>query len=270
MNRPRPFVKWAGGKRQILKELISRVPGNFKTYYEPFVGGGALLFELSPPKAVISDLNYELINAYTVVRDRVEELIEDLKSHRNERDYYYRIRSVNPEELDPVKRASRFIYLNRTCYNGLYRVNRRGEFNVPFGSYKNPRICDEDNLRAVSEYLRSNDVKILGGDYREVLRSAEEGDFVYLDPPYAPVSRTAGFTDYVAGGFGEEDQIMLREEVRRLTSRGVRVLLSNSDTEFVRELYRGFVVESVSALRAINCRGDSRSDHRELIIRNYG
>ena len=267
-RKPRPFVKWAGGKRQIIKELVKRVPESFGVYYEPFLGGGALLFELMPKKAVVGDVNEELINAYTVVRDRVEDLIKSLKKHRNERDYYYRIRSWRPK--DPVERASRFIYLNRTCYNGLWRVNSKGEFNVPFGRYKNPKICDEENLRAVSSYLRTADVRIVLGDYRETLKTAKRGDFVYLDPPYAPVSGTSRFTEYVSGGFSEEDQVKLAEVFRDLDRRGCYVMLSNSDTPLIRDLYKGFLIESVSANRPINCVGSGRSNHRELIIRNYG
>ena len=267
--KPRPFVKWAGGKRQIIGDLLLRVPREFGTYFEPFLGGGALLFELTPERAVVGDINYELINAYLVVRDRVEDLIEDLKRHRNERDYYYRIRSLDPESLDPVKRASRFIYLNRTCYNGLWRVNSKGQFNVPFGRYRNPKICDEENLRAVSEYLRSTEVKIIHGDYREVLRTAGRGDFVYLDPPYAPVSDTSKFTEYVSGGFTEEDQVELAKVFRDLDSRGCLVMVSNSDTPLVRDLYRGYLIEEVRANRFINCVARRRSNHRELIIRNY-
>ncbi len=267
--KPKPFVKWAGGKRQIIDELIRRVPKIFGTYFEPFVGGGALLFELQPEKAVIGDTNFELINAYLVIRDKVEELIEDLKRHKNEKEYYYRMRSLDPETLDPVKRASRFIYLNRTCYNGLWRVNSKGEFNVPFGRHKNPKICDEENLRAVSEYLRRADIKIVCGDYKETLKEAKEGDFVYLDPPYAPVSGTSRFTKYTGKGFSLKDQEELAEVFRELDRRGCYVMLSNSDTEFVRKLYRGYIIERVSANRFINCVAKKRKNHTELIIRNY-
>jgi DNA adenine methylase len=268
--RPKPFVKWAGGKRQIIDQLLKRVPPSFRVYFEPFLGGGALLFELMPRRAVVGDVNYELINAYRVIRDRVEELIEDLKRHRNDREYYYRMRSTDPNTLDPVRRASRFIYLNKTCYNGLWRVNSRGEFNVPFGRHARPKICDEENLRAVSEYLRSADIRILHCDYRETLKTAGRGDFVYLDPPYAPVSETARFTHYVSGGFSEKDQLELAEVFRDLDSRGCYVMLSNSDTPLVRDLYGDFLIEEVRTSRFINCVATRRSDHRELIIRNYG
>ena len=267
--KPKPFVKWAGGKRQIIHELIKRVPEKFDTYYEPFVGGGALLFELMPEKAVIGDVNYDLINAYLVIRDKVEELIASLKKHKNEKDYYYAIRSLDPNTLDPVERASRFIYLNRTCYNGLWRVNSKGEFNVPFGRYKNPKICDEENLRVVSEYLRSANVKIVYGDYKETLKTAKEGDFVYLDPPYAPVSKTANFTEYAKNGFSLRDQEELADVFTELDKKGCYVMLSNSDTEFVKSLYKGYLIEKVRANRSINCISHRRKNHCELIVRNY-
>ncbi len=267
--KPKPFVKWAGGKRQIIHELIKRVPEKFDTYYEPFVGGGALLFELMPEKAVIGDVNYDLINAYLVIRDKVEELIASLKKHKNEKDYYYAIRSLDPNTLDPVERASRFIYLNRTCYNGLWRVNSKGEFNVPFGRYKNPKICDEENLRVVSEYLRSANVKIVYGDYKETLKTAKEGDFVYLDPPYAPVSKTANFTEYAKNGFSLRDQEELADVFTELDKKGCYVMLSNSDTEFVKSLYKGYLIEKVRANRPINCISHKRKNYCELIVRNY-
>ncbi len=265
--KPKPFVKWAGGKKQIINELIARVPESYGRYYEPFVGGGALLFSLMPDKAVINDINEELINAYTVIRDNVEALINSLKRHKNTKEYYYFMRSMKPS--DPVERASRFIYLNKTCYNGLWRVNSKGEFNVPFGRYKNPNICDEENLRAVSEYLRTCDITILNTDYKEAIATAERGDFIYLDPPYAPSSPTASFTKYTRDGFGLEDQKELAEIFRSLDKKGCKVMLSNSNTEFVRNLYRGFNIEVVRANRYINCVADRRKNHTELIIRNY-
>ncbi len=267
--KPKPFVKWAGGKRQIIHELVRRVPSKFSIYYEPFVGAGAFLFELMLKKAVIGDINYELINAYLVIRDRVEDLIEDLKNHRNEKDYYYMIRSLNIETLDPVKRASRFIYLNKTCYNGLWRVNSKGKFNVPFGKYKNPKICDEENLRAVSEYLRSAEIKIACRDYRETLEPAKGGDFVYLDPPYAPVSETSNFTKYVEDGFSFRDQEELAEVFKELDRKGCYVMLSNSNTNFIKKLYKGYLIEEVSVSRYISCVAHKRKNHTELIIRNY-
>ena len=269
VTKPKPFVKWAGGKRQIVKELVVRVPSRFNVYFEPFVGGGALLFELTPKKAIIGDINFELINAYLVIRDRVEDLINDLQKHRNERDYYYKIRSIDPKTLDSVQRASRFIYLNKTCYNGLWRVNSKGEFNVPFGKYRNPKICDEENLRAVSDYLKSADIKIICAEYGKIIELAKKEDFIYLDPPYAPVSETSNFTNYVEDGFSLKDQEELAEVFKELDRRGCYVMLSNSDTDFIKKLYKGYLIERVSASRYINCIADRRKNHKELIIRNY-
>jgi len=268
--KPKPFVKWAGGKRQILKVLLSRVPKKFNRYIEPFVGGGALFFELRPKKAIISDINYELINAYIVIRDNVEELIKDLKKHKNTEEYFYYIRSIDPNTLTSVERASRFIYLNKTCFNGLYRENSKGQFNVPYGKYKNPKICDEENLRAVSSYLNRIDVEILNCDYKKTCQLAKEGDFVYLDPPYHPLSRTASFTSYNKNGFSEEDQLELSEIFRELDKKGCFVMLSNSNTNFIRKLYSDYKVQEVKASRAINCKPNRRSKaNLEVLITNF-
>ena len=270
LSSPKPFVKWAGGKRQLLDVLIKNVPPKFGTYIEPFVGGGALLFELEPKRAIISDTNYELINAYRVIKDNVEELIESLKNHVNEEDYYYKIRALDPSALTPVERASRFIYLNKTCYNGLYRENSKGEFNVPFGRYKSPKICDEDNLRSVSEFLRSADIQILHQDYRETCKLAREGDFVYLDPPYHPISKTSSFTKYTKEDFTEEDQITLSEVFKELDRKGCYIMLSNSNTEFIKDLYRGFEIVELSANRSINCKAEGRGREKvEILVKNY-
>lgn len=268
--KPKPFVKWAGGKKQIIHELIQRIPDRFNTYYEPFIGGGALFFELMPEKAVIGDKNYELINAYFIIKDKVEELIEELKNHKNCKTYYYKIRSLNPEKLDLVKRASRFIYLNKTCYNGLWRVNSKGQFNVPFGRYKNPKICDEENLRAINSYLNRINIKIIHGDYKETLKNAGKGDFIYLDPPYAPVSKTANFTKYLKEDFTFEDQKKLAEIFKELDRKGCYIMLSNSDIDFIKDLYKGYLIEKIEASRFINCIAEKRKNHTELIIRNYG
>ena len=269
-QKPKPFVKWAGGKRQLLEVLLKNVPARFNTYIEPFVGGGALLFALLPDRAIIGDANCELMNAYSVIKDNVEELITSLERHRNDEDYYYEIRNLDPSTLSPVERASRFIYLNKTCYNGLYRENSRGVFNVPFGRYKNPKILDRDNLRAVSEFLNSSNVLILCQDYRETCKLANEGDFVYLDPPYHPISKTASFTKYSRHDFSAEDQKRLAEVFRELDRKGCYVMLSNSNTEFIKSLYRGYYIQELEASRAINCKGDGRRRKKiELLIKNY-
>lgn len=265
--KPRPPVKWAGGKRQLLAQLEPLFPQHFNVYHEPFVGGGAVFFHLLPPKAVLIDSNPELINFYLVVRDRLDEFLNDVRKHRNEAGYYYRLRDVDPETLSPVERASRFLYLNRTGYNGLWRVNRQGRYNVPFGRYRNPRIADEENLRLVSAALKRAEVIL--GDFSLVLEHARAGDFVYLDPPYDPVSKTASFTAYTAGAFGPEEQKRLAEVFRALDRLGCFVMLSNSGTEFVRRLYEGYDIRAVRAKRAISCKSDGRGSVGELVIRSY-
>ncbi len=269
----KPVVKWAGGKRQLIDELMKRVPSTFNRYFEPFVGGGALLFAMLPAKAIINDFNEELINMYRVIRDNVNELIEDLKQHKNEEKYYYRIRNLdrNPEifkKLSPVKRASRFIYLNRTCYNGLYRVNKRGEFNVPFGRYKNPNWLDETNLRLMSSYLKKH-VVILNDDFEVIRDMVEPEDFVYFDPPYFPVNSTSNFTSYTIYGFTQENHKRLKSLCDYLTYKKVKFMLSNSYTKFTLELYSDYRIEVIQAKRVINSVADKRGAVREIIVRNY-
>ncbi len=267
----KPFVKWAGGKRQLLPELLKRVPKTFQVYFEPFLGGGALLFALQPQKAVVGDINYDLVNAYKVIKHEVLKLIEILEQHqkKHSEEYYYKIRKIDKNSLNNVERAARFIYLNKTCYNGLYRENSKGEFNVPIGRYKNPTILDRENLLAISEYLNSADVKIIHGDYKHIVACAKKGDFVYFDPPYVPVSVTANFTKYTKSDFTLEDQKELAQVFRQLADNGCYVMLSNSDTEIVRELYKEFNIDQVSANRFINSNSQKRKNHTELIIRNY-
>lgn len=213
-----PVVKWVGGKRQILDEIIPHIPQKFSTYYEPFLGGGAVLFELQPKKAIINDINSELINLYHVIKTNVDELIEDLKKHKNEKDYFYKIRELDRNKecynsLTPIEKASRIIYLNKTCYNGLFRVNRAGQFNTPFGNYKNPNIVNEFTLRAVSKYFNKAQITFTCKDFDEALKGIRKGAFVYLDPPYDPVSDTSSFTGYDKGGFDRNEQIRLKKHV---------------------------------------------------------
>lgn len=276
-NAPRPFVKWAGGKGQHLEKLSARSPLRFKTYYEPFLGGGALFFHLYrsrvPFKAVLSDANEELITAYRVVKSEVDELILRLKEHQKNfalysKEYYYSIRDCQ-KSLSDIERASRLLFLNKTCYNGLYRVNRRGKFNVPFGSYKKPRICDENNLRAASSALQSSSAELVVADYEEAIKNAEEGDYVYFDPPYHPISSTANFTAYTDSGFTLADQRRLAQVFDKLDNRRCQIVLSNSDVPEIRKMYSKFHVNSVESLRAINCVGGKRRGHAELIISNY-
>jgi DNA adenine methylase len=270
ITRPKPFVKWAGGKRQIVRELIRNIPSNFNTYIEPFVGGGALLFELMPDKAIINDINTELINTYRVIRDYPQKLIESLKKHKNEEKYYYQIRALNPKELSEVERASRFIYLNKTCFNGLYRENSKGQFNVPFGKYKNPKIVDEDNIFAVSEYLKEADITILNKDYKEVCKLAKSGDFIFLDPPYYPMSKTASFTKYTKYDFTEKEQIELSKLFKELDKKGCYVMLSNSNTDFIKSLYKEYDIKEMQANRVINSKADRRKKSNiEVLIKNF-
>jgi len=273
---PRPFLKWAGGKAQILPELLSRLPTDFRAYHEPFLGGGALFFalvregRLGDKRVFLSDSNPDLVNAYLVVRDSPRELLELLKEyqHRNTREDYYCIRAETPRSS--LERAARLIYLNRTCYNGLYRVNSRGQFNVPFGRYRNPRIYDPENILAVSEALRG--VEILCEDFEAVLSRAEPGDFVYFDPPYYPLSKTASFSDYTPDGFSEEDHIRLARAFAGLAEKGVFVMESNSDTDFVRRLYNSLKVPEPTVItirRLIGARNDRRYPISELLFTSY-
>lgn len=271
----KPFLKWAGGKKQLLPEIKKYVPANYLTYYEPFVGGGAVLFELKPKKAVINDISQELINVYKVVKNNVESLIKDLKKHKNSRDYFYKIRGLDRdkeyEKLPNIEKASRIIYLNKTCYNGLFRVNRQGYFNVPFGRYKNPNIVNEKVLRAVSNYLINNDIKILNKDFAEVLDKIEKDCFIYFDPPYNPLSESSSFTGYTFSGFNEEEQRRLKKLCDRLNKDGYRFLISNSATPFILNLYKDYKETTVivKTNRSINCIASKRGEIEEVLIRNY-
>lgn len=267
-----PFLKWAGGKSQLLKTFSSYYPPVFDRYCEPFIGGGAVFFDLAAGRgadfcATISDCNNELINCYIAVRDHLEELLEALKQHRNDKHHFYAVRAYDVSRLNSIDRAARLIYLNKTCFNGLYRVNRSGQFNVPFGKYKNPRIVDEVNLRSASRVLQHAD--ILCSPFENTLSRSKAGDFVYLDPPYQPVSATANFTSYTAKSFGLQDQERLADFVGELDKRGCYVMVSNSDNEQIQQLYQRFNVHKVTATRAINCKGNLRGRINELLITNY-
>lgn len=268
-----PFLKWVGGKRQLMNDIEPLIPSKISTYYEPFIGGGAVLLNQQPKKAVVNDYNAELINVYKMVRDHVEELIEDLATHENESEYFYRIRVQDREEgfesLSALKRASRVIYLNKTCFNGLYRVNSSGEFNTPFGRYKSPNIVNEPVLRAVSKYLQNNDIDLLSGDFEDALKGARKGAFVYLDPPYDPISKSSNFTGYVEGGFGSDQQERLRDVCIKLHQKGVNFLLSNSATPFIKDLYKDFEIIEVGAKRQINSVASKRGEVTEVLVRNY-
>jgi len=276
-NKPKPFVKWVGGKRQLLlqfRRLNLYPPEGFNvktgTYFEPFVGGGAVFFDLLPERGVLSDLNKELIITYNIIKNDVDNLIQSLKKHKTDKEYFLIVSSQDVSQLSELDIASRFIFLNRTCFNGLYRVNSKGLFNVPFGRYSNPLICDEENLKKVSKALQN--ILIKNQDYKEVLREAKKGDFIYFDPPYYPVSKTASFTSYTKEGFLDKEQTELRDAFVELHRRGCLVMLSNSDTPFINKIYSGIKdvhVSKVSAGRAINSDAAKRGKITEVLITNY-
>ena len=269
-----PVLKWAGGKRQLLQEISKHIPKKFFTYYEPFLGGGAVLFHLQPGKAVVNDINEELINVYHVIRDNVEELIKSLKKHKNEKGYYYMIRELDRDkekynQLSNIEKASRIIFLNKTCFNGLFRVNSQGQFNVPFGKYKNANIVDEPTLRAVSNYFNKAKITFKCTDFEEAVKGISKGDFVYFDPPYDPVSNTSSFTGYDINGFDKEEQKRLKELCDKIDRRGVKFLLSNSATDFILDLYKDYNVTIVQARRPINSKGNRRGEVDEVLVKNY-
>ena len=270
-----PVVKWVGGKRQLLDDITPLLPKQISTYCEPFLGGGAVLFARQPKNAIINDLNDDLMLVYEVIRDDVESLIMSLQEHENTSDHFYQVRDLDRDKesyklLSKIEKASRIIYLNKTCYNGLFRVNASGEFNSPFGHYKKPNIVNEPVLRAVSKYLSSPNIQLFSEDFAATLQRVPRGGFIYLDPPYDPVSDTASFTGYNKGGFDKAEQIRLKECCDALTQRGVKFLLSNSATEFIRELYAEYAIKTVYAKRAINSDADKRGAVQEVLIRNYG
>ncbi|MFA6325351.1 MAG: DNA adenine methylase [Candidatus Paceibacterota bacterium] len=280
-EKPKPFVKWVGGKRQLLEQfkLMNLYPPekfNPETgrYFEPFVGGGAVFFDLLPQKAFLSDLNNELIITYNVIKNDVESLIISLKKHKNTKEYFLKIRANDVSKLSDVEIASRFIYLNRTCFNGLYRVNSHGGFNVPFAGNKNPLICDEVNLRKISKVLKY--VEIKKQDYKEVLKKAKKGDFLYFDPPYYPINKTSSFTSYTKEAFLEKEQIELRDTFMELIKRGCFVMLSNSDTPFINKIYSEIKIKGklvrinkVYAGRTINSDASKRGKITEVLVTNY-
>lgn len=270
-----PVVKWVGGKRQLLPQILPLIPKRMTAYCEPFLGGGAVLFALQPKRALVNDLNQDLITVYRVIREDADALIEHLSRHENTPEYFYRIRDLDRDKeayaaLSDVEKASRLLYLNKTCYNGLFRVNASGSFNSPYGHYRRPNIVNEQTIRGVSRYFNTCDITFFSGDFAAVLEQVPEGGFVYLDPPYDPVSDTASFTGYNKGGFGREEQVRLKECCDALTARGVKFLLSNSATPFIRELYSSYRVSIVQARRAVNSVASRRGAIEEVLVRNYG
>jgi len=267
----KPVVKWVGGKRQLVGDISPLVPENPTLYVEPFVGGGAILLNKQPIHARINDLNEELINVYRVIRDDPDALLELLRLHEanDSSDYFYAIRSLDRTEgfnaLTDAQRAARILYLNKTCFNGLFRVNSAGQLNTPYGRYKHPNIVNEPGIRALSKYLQG-DIDIRCGDYADCLQDLPKGAFVYLDPPYMPITATSAFTGYTQGGFGYEEQERLRDECAKLRESGIKFLQSNSDCKEIRELYADFSIRTVKAKRAINSRGDRRGAVNEVLI----
>jgi DNA adenine methylase len=275
----KPYLKWAGGKRQLLPEIKNHLPKNINDYiyYEPFVGAGALFFELQPGTAVINDFNTQLILTYTAIKENVEELINVLQKYKSKHDaeYFYEIRNLDRDAakfntLTNIEKAARLIYLNKTCYNGLYRVNSQGLFNVPYGKYKNPKIVTETVLRQISNYLNTSKITILNDDFENAVKDAGENAFVYFDPPYHSQGKT-NFTEYQADGFDETEQQRLRDLMVKMTNRGVKCLLSNSDTNFIRELYNHdfFDIITVQAKRVINSDSAGRGNVNEVLIKNW-
>ncbi|NDK19637.1 DNA adenine methylase [Candidatus Gracilibacteria bacterium] len=269
-----PFVKWVGGKRQLIKQLELLFPKNYNNYFEPFVGGGAVFFNVQKEKSFLSDINEELINTYQVIKTHPEELIDFLKTLKFTKECYTEIRAWDREtdglkKYSKIERAGRFIYLNRTCFNGLHRVNSRGEFNVPMGAYKNPDFVQEKNILNTSKLLKQTKADIKLQSFEEVTKKAQSGDFVYFDPPYDTLTETANFTSYNKTEFGRDMQRKLAEVFRELDTRGCKVMLSNHNTPFIREIFKGFRFEIVKARRAINSNAGGRGEVEEIVVLNY-
>ncbi len=276
MLKGKPFVKWAGGKRQVMSEIKKYLPEEYKVYYEPFVGGGAVFFELAPKKAVLNDYNKELMNVFECIKDEVkfEKMCNELNHHEanHSEEYYYEIRNKDRDKskfnkLADHKRAARTIYLNKACFNGLYRVNSKNEFNVPFGKKNKVNTYEGQNLGIVHCILNFNDIELMSCDYEESLKKAKKGDFVYLDPPYD--SDTTTFNDYTENGFGKEEQKRLSEVFKDLDKRGCYVMLSNHNTKLINELYKDYNKHIIKAQRNINANGQKRGKIEEVIITNY-
>lgn len=277
MLKAKPFVKWAGGKRQIIDKLLKLVPIEYNTYYEPFVGGGALLFELSPKTAVINDSNKELMNVYKILSTDTgyEETLKLLNTYEKKHDekFYYKIRNLDkdPEKfskLTDYERAARTIYLNKACFNGLYRVNSKGQFNVPFNKKLKINTYDGQNMTLAYVYFQSNNITMLNTDFEEAVKDAKKGDFIYFDPPYDSENETT-FNSYTEEGFGKDEQIRLSKVYKELSDRGCYVMLSNHNTTLINELYKDFNIHVITAKRNINSKGEKRGKVEEVIITNY-
>ncbi|MCL4137649.1 UNVERIFIED_CONTAM: hypothetical protein GTU68_003140 [Idotea baltica] len=267
----RPFLKWAGGKAKLLQSLTPLLPKQYNNYFEPFIGGGALFFYLQPKRAYISDLNSELVNCYLCIRNNPVKVIEYLKKHIYEKEYFYKLREIAKfteyENWSNEQKAARLIYLNKTCFNGLYRVNKKGEFNVPFGRYKNPLICDEKNIYLCSQALKKVNISL--EDFSNTKSKLQENDFIYLDPPYVPISKSSNFTSYTLENFDIKQQENLSKFCKEITAKGVKFMLSNSSSDLVHNLYKDFNSFTVNAPRSINSKIKMRNDVEELVITNY-
>ena len=267
----KPVIKWVGGKRQLINELKSFLPKKYNRYFEPFIGGGALFFSLKHKNSFISDYNHELTNLYTIIKEKPLELIKDLNRHKNDEDYYYNIRALDRDEakykkLSNVKKASRFIYMNKTGFNGLYRVNQKGQHNVPFGKYKNPSWLDEENILECSKLLSHTEIQT--GDFEIIKEHIQKGDFVYFDPPYVPLNNTS-FTSYTNQGFDTEMQERLKNLCDYIDSIGAYFMLSNSYTDYILDLYKNYEIKTVMANRAVNCKATGRGKIKEVVVINY-
>ena len=273
MTKIPTLVKWVGGKKQLLSQLEPLFPKEFNNYFEPFAGGGAVAFYLiktrNPNKVFISDINEELIDAYNIVKNNPNELIKLLEQYKenHNKENYYAVRAKDPKLLTKLERAARFIYLNKTCFNGLYRVNLKGGFNVPMGKYKNPAIAKIEDLTEISQLLENTKVELK--QFHRAVETAEEGDFVYFDPPYYPLNRTSNFTSYTKDSFLEAEQIKLAKTFKELDKKGVKVMLSNSDTKFIKDLYKDYEIKEVKATRMINCNAAKRGMIKEIVVKNY-
>lgn len=276
----KPFLHWVGGKRQLLPEIKKYIPKEYNTYYEPFVGAGAVLFELQPKRAVINDLNEELINCYESIRDNIEEMISYLEQFQDTKEMYYQIRNMdrdpNYKLCSNAFKAARTIYLNRTCFNGLYRVNKKGYFNVSYGFHNKTRYdfyrpynYEPESLIDTGKYLNNTSISILNTDFSQAIKGADKNDFIYFDPPYDPVSDTSNFTNYTTNGFNKDDQRRLYYTFKELSNRGCYCMLSNASTDFIKELYKDFHIIEVQANRVLNCKGNKRGKVSEVLILNY-
>lgn len=271
-TKAKPFIKWVGGKRQLLPVILERIPKDINTYYEPFIGGGALMYNIKSKAKKASDINEELINTYNTIKNNYKGLAIELAKHNNDEESFYKVRNWDKEEdyktkYSEVERAARFIFLNKTAFNGMYRENSKGYYNVPFGRMVNPTILDESNLKLCNDFFQ--DIEFNTYSFHQILEEAVPGDFIYLDPPYVPLSATSSFTSYSKDNFTLQMHLDLKEFCDKLTEKGINFMLSNSSAQFVVDLYKDYTVELIDARRSINSKGDSRGNVKEVLVRNY-